>query len=124
MQRRLHGLLASAGHRIPSRKNRDKKKRAREKNQIVVDESIALPDPQTLLLDQARPRTTSRAFTLLIQGGPTGQGTWFVDIKLKVPPQYKLIILQPANIGLPTENGKKLSCSQAQLGQATCLAAA
>ena len=26
--------------------------------------------------------------------------------------------LQPADIGLPTGNGKKLSCSQAQLGQA------
>ena len=32
--------------------------------------------------------------------------------------------LQPADIGWPTGNGKKLSCSQAQLGQATCLAAA
>ena len=32
--------------------------------------------------------------------------------------------VQPADIGWPTGNGKKLSCSQAQLGQATCLAAA
>ena len=32
--------------------------------------------------------------------------------------------LQPADIGWPTGNGKKLSCSQAQLGQATCLAIA
>ena len=32
--------------------------------------------------------------------------------------------LQPADIGLPTGNGKKLSCSQAQLGQATGLAVA
>ena len=33
-------------------------------------------------------------------------------------------LLQPADIGWLTGNGKKLSCSQAQLGQATCLAAA
>ena len=33
--------------------------------------------------------------------------------------QYK-----PADIGWPTGNEKKLSCSQAQLGQATCLAVA
>ena len=32
--------------------------------------------------------------------------------------------LQPADIGWPTGNGEKQSCSQAQLGQATCLAAA
>ena len=32
--------------------------------------------------------------------------------------------IQPADIGLPTGNGKKISCSQAQLGQATCLAVA
>ena len=32
--------------------------------------------------------------------------------------------LQPADIGLPTGNGKKRSCSQAQLGQATGLAVA
>ena len=31
---------------------------------------------------------------------------------------------QPADIGWPTGNGKKLSCSQAQMGQATCLAVA
>ena len=29
--------------------------------------------------------------------------------------------LQPADLGLPTGNGKKLSCSQAQLGQAWLL---
>ena len=34
------------------------------------------------------------------------------------------IFLQLADIRLPTGNGKKLSCSQAQLGQATCLAVA
>ena len=33
-------------------------------------------------------------------------------------------IVQPADIGWPTGNGKKLRCSQAQLSQATCLAAA
>ena len=33
-----------------------------------------------------------------------------------------LLRVQPADIGLPTGNGKKLSRSQAQLGQATCLA--
>ena len=32
--------------------------------------------------------------------------------------------IQPADIGWPTGNGKKLRCSQAQLGQATCLGAA
>ena len=32
--------------------------------------------------------------------------------------------VQPADIGWPTGNGKKLICSQAQLGQATCLAVA
>ena len=39
-------------------------------------------------------------------------------IKMSEPP------LQPADIGWPTGNGKKLMCSQAQLGQATCLGAA
>ena len=28
-----------------------------------------------------------------VHGGPSGRGTLFVDIKLKVPPQYKLILL-------------------------------
>ena len=32
--------------------------------------------------------------------------------------------VQPADMGLPTGNGKKLSCSQAHLGQPTCLAVA
>ena len=32
--------------------------------------------------------------------------------------------VQPADIGLPTGNGKKLSCTQAQFGQATGLAVA
>ena len=34
----------------------------------------------------------------------------------------RLLQLQPADIGWPTGNGKKLSCSQVQLGQATGLA--
>ena len=34
------------------------------------------------------------------------------------------ILVQPADIGWLTGNGKKLSCSLAQLGQATCLAVA
>ena len=48
------------------------------------------------------------------------------------PKSYKCSILtflpplfvQPADIRLPTGNGKKLSCTQAQLGQATGLAVA
>ena len=32
--------------------------------------------------------------------------------------------IQPADVGWPTGNGKKLKCSQAQLGQAACLGAA
>ena len=32
--------------------------------------------------------------TSLQQGGPTGRGTLFVDIKLKAPLQYKLLILK------------------------------
>ena len=31
--------------------------------------------------------------SLTIQGGPSGRGTQFVDIKLKLMPQYKLLIL-------------------------------
>ena len=34
------------------------------------------------------------------------------------------LLIQPADVGLPTGNGKKLSSSQAQLGQETGLAAA
>ena len=37
---------------------------------------------------------------------------------------YPVSSVQPADIGLPTGNGKKLSCSQAQLDQAACLAVA
>ena len=41
-------------------------------------------------------------------------------------PIHRIAALQPADadIGLPTGNGKKLSCRQAQLGQATGLAVA
>ena len=31
---------------------------------------------------------------LPIQGGPSGHGKQFVDIKFKVPPKYKLLILK------------------------------
>ena len=31
---------------------------------------------------------------LLLQGSPSGRGILFVDMKLKVPPQYKLLILK------------------------------
>ena len=44
-------LLASSSS--GQRKSKENKKRRR--NQIMVDESIALPDPQTLLLDQVKP---------------------------------------------------------------------
>ena len=37
---------------------------------------------------------------------------------------FSQFILQPADIGLPTGNGNKLSCTQAQLGQETGLAVA
>ena len=45
-------------------------------------------------------------------------------LPLPVPLQgiYTSTYIQPADIGLPTGNGKKLSCTQAQLGQATGLA--
>ena len=29
-----------------------------------------------------------------VQGGPSGSGTLFVDIKFRVPPEYKLLILK------------------------------
>ena len=31
--------------------------------------------------------------SLTIQGGPSGRGTQFVDIKLKVPPQYRVTLV-------------------------------
>ena len=45
---------------------------------------------------------------------------WTISIQIGLRKKY----VQPADIGWPTGNGKKLSCSQAQLGQATCLAVA
>ena len=54
-----------------------------------------------------------------LQGGPSGHGLPFVDIKFKFLPH-----IQSADIGWPTGNGEKLSCTQAQLGQAACLAVA
>ena len=53
LQRRFPGLLLASSNRRKSREKNKKRKR-REKDPIEVDESIALPDPQTLLLDQAR----------------------------------------------------------------------
>ena len=41
-----------------------------------------------------------------------------------LPEREVYLDIQPAYIGWPTGNGKKLSCSQSQLGQATCLGAA
>ena len=32
--------------------------------------------------------------SVVLQGGPSGHGTLFVDIKLKVPPQEKNLILK------------------------------
>ena len=49
-------LLAASSSSSGQRKGKESKKRRRkERNQIMVDESIALPDPQTLLLDQVSP---------------------------------------------------------------------
>ena len=59
----------------------------------------------------------------VIQGGPSGHGIQFVDIKLKVLLQYELHIQCSCSVW-PTGYGKKLSRSQAPLGQATCLAVA
>ena len=36
----------------------------------------------------------SRKAGFALQGGPSGRGTMFVDIKFKVPPQYELLILK------------------------------
>ena len=50
--------------------------------------------------------------------------------RLTIPIHYETCMaggrgsIQPADIGWPTGNGKKLSSTQAQLGQATCLAVA
>ena len=38
--------------------------------------------------------------------------------------KLRVNFVQPADIGWPTGNGEKLSCCQAQLSQATCLAVA
>ena len=43
-----------------------------------------LVSPQTLQTERAAKRD--------VQGGPPGRGTLFVDIKLKVLPQYELLI--------------------------------
>ena len=43
---------------------------------------------------------------------------------ITLQPLLNRIYIQPADLGWPTRNGKKLSSSQAQLDQATCLAVA
>ena len=48
-------LLAASSSSGQRRGKENKKRRRKERDQIMVDESIALPDPQTLLLDQASP---------------------------------------------------------------------
>ena len=48
---------------------------------------------------------------------------WHFCPSLRVS-QYPRGPVQPADIGWPTGNGKKLISSQAQMGQATCLAVA
>ena len=45
---------------------------------------------------------------------------WTISIQIGLRKKY----VQPADIGLPIGNGKKLSCSQTQLVQATGLAVA
>ena len=45
-----------------------------------------------------------------------------LDIRLRPHVAIDVVNIQPADIGWPTGNGKKLSSCQAQLGQATCFA--
>ena len=50
----------------------------------------------TMMVQTKNPRA-SRVFLFqvhIIQGGPSGRGIQFADIKLKVPPLYKLLILK------------------------------
>ena len=50
----------------------------------------------TMMVQTKNPRA-SRVFPFqvhIIQGGPSGRGIQFADIKLKVPPLYKLLILK------------------------------
>lgn len=108
-KRRLHGLLASAGHRIPSRKNRDKKKRAREKNQIVVDESIALPDPQTLLLDQQK-EEASVVSEATVEIAPAATETSMLATnrgggKSKLKPSMSMLAAVPATLSSVSSEG-------------------
>ena len=43
----------------------------------------------------ARPRSKKEVVQVLTSdGGPSGRGTLLFDIKLKVPPQYELLILK------------------------------
>ena len=85
--------------------------------------------------------TESYNLTRTVLCGVSGRGKGLVGCFINVPqtvgpilqlpcyPRWKgnspeNIQLQPVDIGLPTGNGKKLSCTQAQLGQATGLAVA
>ena len=67
---RAAAASSSSGHRIGlAMKKRKKKRKLKGKTgQILVDESIALPDPQTLLLDQER---TSGAAAAALPGSGT-----------------------------------------------------
>ena len=51
-------------------------------------------------------------------------GTEMENKKVQINKIFSTNCVLSADIGWPTGNGKKLSCSQAQLGQTTCLAVA
>ena len=54
LQRHFPAMLLAASSPA-QRKGKENKKRRRNERDHIMDESIALPDPQTLLLDQASP---------------------------------------------------------------------
>ena len=57
LQRHFPAMLLASSSSSGQRRGKENKKRRRKeiRDQIMVDESIALPDPQTLLLDQVSP---------------------------------------------------------------------
>ena len=59
-----------------------------------------------------------------LQSGVAGHLLGFEDEDLESSPGWWATTVQPADIGWPTGNRKKLSSTKAQLGQATCLAVA
>ena len=77
---------------------------------------------------QAMQRThTSCVMRSLLTDSLVGRQILAMYPSFPLPPTFTTRygnIVQPADIGLLTGNGKELSCSQAQLGQATCLAVA